>query len=301
MLNSLQANRGETKHIIFTPDRMTLQVEEGLFEFLNEQCFFDVDVTTLTRFTNKIVAENNINQRVLTKPECVTIIKKILNENKSEFKTIKKALNFNGFSNTIFETISMFKSCNVTPNQISLNTPNKNLNLKLEDIKLVYQKYEDFLQNDYTDSFNKLNLLTKLIKTQNFKTTHFYFVGFEDFTPLMYNVIKELALNSASVNVACAVSYIDELNNKNIFLNNVYLKIIDPSLLEMHIDTDEGNAFGVKTGDELEIIELEFARPLSPMEVEVIRSWDYPLEILKRAVQEAVTSSNFWADITPWS
>lgn len=40
-------------------------------------------------------------------------------------------------------------------------------------------------------------------------------------------------------------------------LNNVYLKIIEPSLLEMHIDTDEGNAFGVKTGDVLEIIELE--------------------------------------------
>lgn len=40
-------------------------------------------------------------------------------------------------------------------------------------------------------------------------------------------------------------------------LNNVYLKIIEPSLLEMHIDTDEGNAFGVKTGNVLEIIELE--------------------------------------------
>lgn len=40
-------------------------------------------------------------------------------------------------------------------------------------------------------------------------------------------------------------------------LNNVYLKIQQPSLLEMHIDTDEGNAFGVKTGDELKIIELE--------------------------------------------
>lgn len=40
-------------------------------------------------------------------------------------------------------------------------------------------------------------------------------------------------------------------------LNNVHLKVLDPSLLEMHIDTDEGNAFNVKTGDELEIIELE--------------------------------------------
>lgn len=40
-------------------------------------------------------------------------------------------------------------------------------------------------------------------------------------------------------------------------LNNVYLKIQEPSLLEMHIDTDEGNAFNIKTGDVLEIIELE--------------------------------------------
>lgn len=40
-------------------------------------------------------------------------------------------------------------------------------------------------------------------------------------------------------------------------LNNVHLKVIEPSLLEMHIDTDEGNAFGVKTGDVLEVIELE--------------------------------------------
>lgn len=40
-------------------------------------------------------------------------------------------------------------------------------------------------------------------------------------------------------------------------LNNVYLKILDPSVLEMHIDTDEGNAFNVKTGDILEIVELE--------------------------------------------
>ena len=40
-------------------------------------------------------------------------------------------------------------------------------------------------------------------------------------------------------------------------LNNVHLKIIEPSLLEMHIDTDEGNEKNEKTGDELEIIELE--------------------------------------------
>lgn len=227
IFNTIKNNRDNFKQVLFTPDRMNLQIEEKIFDALNEKCFFDVDVTTLTRFTNKIILENKINNRVLTKPICVAIIKKILNENKNQFKTIKKALNFNGFAATIFDTISMFKSCNVNHTQISYDTKNKNLNLKLEDLKLIYEKYEEFLQNDYTDSFNKLNLLTNLIKLENFKNTHFYFVGFDDFTPQMYAVISELIKHSASVNVACAVNFIDELNNKNIFLNNVYLNLLN--------------------------------------------------------------------------
>lgn len=40
-------------------------------------------------------------------------------------------------------------------------------------------------------------------------------------------------------------------------IENVYLKVADNSKFEMHLDTDDGNAFGLKTGDELEIIEME--------------------------------------------
>ena len=40
-------------------------------------------------------------------------------------------------------------------------------------------------------------------------------------------------------------------------LDNVHLKVLEPSLLEMHLDSDDGNAFGLKTGDELEIISYE--------------------------------------------
>lgn len=42
-----------------------------------------------------------------------------------------------------------------------------------------------------------------------------------------------------------------------------------------------------------EIIEKEFGRTLSPLEIEMIRSWNYPIEILKLAVQEASTSGQF--------
>lgn len=42
-----------------------------------------------------------------------------------------------------------------------------------------------------------------------------------------------------------------------------------------------------------EIIETEFGRTISPMEKEMIDTWDYPLNILKMAIKEAVTSNNY--------
>ena len=40
-------------------------------------------------------------------------------------------------------------------------------------------------------------------------------------------------------------------------LNNVHIKVDKNFKFELHLDTDDGNAFNLKTGDELEIIEME--------------------------------------------
>ncbi len=40
------------------------------------------------------------------------------------------------------------------------------------------------------------------------------------------------------------------------------------------------------------IIEQEFGRPISPMECEIINTWDYPIDVIKLAIKEAVSSNN---------
>lgn len=56
---------------------------------------------------------------------------------------------------------------------------------------------------------------------------------------------------------------------------------------------NSNNILEQPTENIFEIIEKEFGRLLSPLEIEMIRSWDYPIEILKLAVQEASTSGQF--------
>lgn len=44
---------------------------------------------------------------------------------------------------------------------------------------------------------------------------------------------------------------------KSGILENVHMRISKRASYELHLDTDDGNAFNVKTGDEVEIIEIE--------------------------------------------
>ena len=67
-----------------------------------------------------------------------------------------------------------------------------------------------------------------------------------------------------------------------------------PSIEENSIVNSSSNSKEEINKEEsiFQIIEEEFGRTISSMEYEVISSWDYPLEILKLAVKEAVTSRN---------
>ncbi len=42
--------------------------------------------------------------------------------------------------------------------------------------------------------------------------------------------------------------------NKGGVINNVYFKVLDEAALALHLDTDEGNAYDLKTGDEVILI-----------------------------------------------
>ena len=228
LLKSLKNRDKSKKHIIIAPDRCTLNIEKKLFDILDEECLVGLDVLTFSRLAKIELNKSNINEKVLTKNSAVAIIKKILLDNEKSLENFSKAIKFNGFSSELYNTICLFKSCNIESGDIDIQTKEKALNLKLSDIKFVYEKYEEFLKQDYTDSFNRLSLFASKINKDTFKDTCFYFVCFEDFTKQQYLIIEKLIRFAQSVSFACTWSKASsKIANANIYLNAVFYGVMD--------------------------------------------------------------------------
>ena len=217
-------NRDKSKeNIIIAPDRSLFEIERRLFDELNESCFFDVSVMSLTKLSKRL--KTKVNKNILTKQSGVALIKKLLIENKSELKSFGKACEFLGFAECLFETICLLKSCNISYTDMVVTDENTYENLKQKDIKLIYSKYEEFLKNDYTDSFNQLKLFADNINKDFAKDICFYFIEFDDFTALMQLIIAKLARFSDKFYITC--TYSNDSNNQNIYTNKVYYDLID--------------------------------------------------------------------------
>lgn len=212
------------KHIIIAPDRCLFSIEKRLFDELNESCFFDLSVTSMTGLSRAVVSGKH-SKKILTKNSGIALVRKLLNDNKDKLLSFKKATSFMGFARTIFETICLYKSCNISPEEVYTDDTVNYSNLKQKDIKLIYTAYEEYLKKDYTDSFNQLMLFASLIDKDMYKDTVFYLMEFDDFTSIMYGIIAKLSKYSAGIYVSC--TYGKSNNNYNIYSNKVYYDLID--------------------------------------------------------------------------
>ena len=221
---SLLKSRDKTKnHIIIAPDRCQFSIEQRLFEETGEKCFFDVSVISLSRLSKQVIGSSDKN--ILSKQSGVALVKKILKDNKDKLSVFGKAMDYIGFAETLFKTICFYKSCYIPCNEVFVSDSLSYANLKQKDIKLVYTEYEKYLQNDFTDSFNQLKVFADMIDVNTFENTIFYFVEFDDFTRLMYEIIIKLARFSSGIYLTCL--YGKESNNSNIYNNKVYYDLID--------------------------------------------------------------------------
>lgn len=178
----------DQKHIIIVPDRITLSAEIALCEYLGGA--FDVSVMTFNRLFTKYVPDK---QEYLSTQGSVMVMKKLLAENPN-LECFTKSSAKKGFSQLLYETVSMLIGCNVPPDAVG------GVRGKGRDLRLMYEKYLGATNGRYTDAGGRLKLLKKYLETSDFLTNaHVYICCFDNLTPQMRDILDVIDRRALSL------------------------------------------------------------------------------------------------------
>lgn len=203
---------------LLVPDKLTVTVEKKLFEYLNIESCFDINISTLTRLSQRVLTDLEIDYKPINKIGSIVLLKKILKSTKELRLFNSPSFSYN-YTDLLFRTITQFKASNISPDDMIVDDKkSEQLKNKIADLKIIYKKYENG-KAGLIDPSDRLAMFARHIKDSEYiKNTTFFLLGFDDFTNQGYILIEQLIRHSLGVNISVYSAFGD---NKNIYPNEM--------------------------------------------------------------------------------
>ncbi len=203
-------------YLLVVPDRYTLNAEKELLSLLGT-CL-NVQVTTLRRLSSRLAP---VNSNYVSSDKCLLILTKLLSENKSSLKILLTGGITYGLVKSLLDVINQLRYSLVKPQDIQPEKLPERLRGKIGDIRLVYEKYLEYLSQGYADSADKLTSLFDVIPYSPLVAkSHFYFKDFDNFSAQELSIVEKLILHAKSVTVSC--TYSGEESHACLYDNEVF-------------------------------------------------------------------------------
>ena len=233
LFDYIKSNLNKEKIYVITPEQFSFTAEKKLLEVVKTGAVVNAEVLTFNRMAYRVLNEvGGITKTNLLASGKAMLIYEILLEQKNKF-------NFIGKSNENVELISTqiteFKKHGISVENlqnITENTKDMYLKLKMQDMQAIYDIYEQSLKNNYIDENDILTILSeKLVKSNLFDGTTIILDEFAGFTKQEYNIIKILLNKAKNIIVTICTDSLNESENKetDIFYANkqTWFKLLD--------------------------------------------------------------------------
>ena len=214
----------EKKIYIITPEQFSFTAEQKLMNAINTKSVLNAEVITLSRMAHRVMQEvGGLNKAQLTKSGKAMLIYSILNDNKNKLKFLSKSDENIDLS---MSAITEFKKHGVLPQDLKNEIEKVDdlyLQSKLNDMYLIYNSFNQKLQDGYIEDTDLLTMLAEnLEKTHIVKNSLIYIDEFSGFTYQEYQVLKELIKLAKQVTLTiCTDSLQPSLNpDTDIFYSN---------------------------------------------------------------------------------
>ena len=214
----------EKKIYMITPEQFSFTAEKKLMEAVNRDAVLNAEVVTLSRLAYRVINEiGGANKTQISKCGKAMLIYLILNKYKKDLKFLGKSdENIELSMNTIKEFKKHGIGIEDLKNETN-DTEDMYLKSKLLDMILIYEKFEEQIQNKYIEDTDLLNILSQNLQQTNIiKDSIIYLDEFAGFTGQEYEVIKKLIEQAKQVNITMCIDNLDINTNPDtdIFYSN---------------------------------------------------------------------------------
>ena len=251
----------EEKIYMITPEQFSFTAEKKLMDAISSKAVLNAEVLTLSRMAYRVLNEIGGLKNNISKSGKAMLIYSILNDYKKDLKFLSK--NDENIELCI-DAIKEFKKHGITVDMLQdeIDKLDDNyLKYKLNDMNIVFQKFEERINNNYIDETDLLTYLAENIdKTDIIKNSIIYLDEFSGFTNQEYNIITKFLENAKQVNITITTDELESNKDPNVdiyYSNKItvskIMEIVEKNNFEKEESVCLKNQYRFKT-DELKFL-----------------------------------------------
>ena len=197
----------ERNFLVLVPEQFTMRTQDDLSRMHPRGGLLNIDVLSFNRLAHRVFEEVGGNTRpILDDTGKSLVVQKVISQKKDELGTLRRALSRRGAAEQMKSLISEFLQYRVAPDDLDSWIADFSrrglLAEKLKDIQTIYRGFADYLADRYLTTEELLQVLCAVLSESGFlRGATVLMDGFTGFTPIQYEVIRELLKTAAEVRV----------------------------------------------------------------------------------------------------
>ena len=208
----------EKKIYIITPEQFSFTAEKNLMEAIPQKAVFNAEVITLSRMAYRVMNQvGGATKTNLSKAGKAMLVASILEKNKKDLKFLGKS---DENIELGIQAITEFKKHGVKIEHLKEETSkieDTYLKTKLTDLGILYEEFENHIQNHYIEETDLLTILAKQLEETDFaKDSIIYLDEFAGFTMQEYQVITKLIKQAKQVTITMTLDNLETNTNPDI-------------------------------------------------------------------------------------
>lgn len=188
----------DINYLVLVPEQFTMQTQKDLCTIHPRRGIMNIDVLSFVRLSHRIFEETGHRTgNILDDEGKNLILRKIAGECETELRVLKGNLKRQGYISEVKSIISEFAQYGVGIEKIDemLKSVDSNsyLYYKLQDIRMVYEEFENYLEDQYITKEELLDVLADIASESTIlKDSVVVLDGYTGFTPVQNKLLGEL-------------------------------------------------------------------------------------------------------------